>query len=155
MVKVTPLITGFVIGVWIAIGRAVFSIIPPEVFTVCMISHPNDLFGWVVNHAFGTNLAIHPISRVFPLLTALGVVIGGSIAAARHKELKFKMPAKDPIGAFILGFLVVTSGMILGACPIRTTGLVAYGSMELLVAFLSLVVGVILACEYIKWTVRR
>ncbi len=155
MVKVSPLITGFVIGLWIAIGQAVLRIFPPEVFTVCMIGHPNDLFSWVANYALGTNFFIHPISRVFPLLTAIGVLVGGSIAAFQHKDFKSSRRARDPLGAAVLGFLVANFGMMLGYCPIKVTATVAYGSMEMLVALLFIVVGVVLACEYAKWKVRR
>jgi len=130
-------------------------IYPPEAFTVCMIGHPNDLFSWTVNHAFGANFFVHEISLEIPLLTALGVLIGGAVAATQHKELKFKLRAEDPVWYFIIGFAVSNFGLMLGYCPIKTLGTVAYGSLQMFIGFIFIEIGAIFACRYIKWRLTR
>lgn len=157
MARVSPLITGFVVGIWIAIGQAVFRIFPPNVYTVCMIGQPNDLFSSVANYALGTNFFIHPVSRVFPLLTPIGILVGGFIGALLHKEFKLRLRerARDPIGMGVIGFLAANFGSMLAHCPIMVTATVAYGSLEMLVGLLFIAVGAVLAVEYTKWRARR
>ncbi len=154
MVKVSPLMTGFAMGLWMAIAQAIIRITPPDVHGICFVSHPNDIWSWTLNKAFGTSFYVHDVSAVIPVLTVLGLPIGAFIAARQHGEWRYR-PSRDHIGNFVLGFLVINFGLILGSCPIKTTGLVAYGDPLLLIGFLAIIAGVILSVEFIKWRVRR
>ncbi len=62
---------------------------------------------------------------------------------------------RDNILAFILGFLIINFGLLWGSCPIRTAILSAYGMLFAMLIMGCIVLGVVAACEYIKWKVRR
>lgn len=150
------LITGLIMGVGAAIVQGYFHLWPPVGEGVCAISHPSNLINWLSNNIFGTNFTIHGIFIGIPVLTSVGWIIGSFIAAWKNKELKFRRgPVRDNLLAFILGFLIINFGLLWGSCPIRTAVLSSYGMVFAMVILLVIVVGVIAACEYIKWKVRR
>lgn len=153
MVKITPLITGFVFGIWIAVAQGVFMVYPPPVYGLCMVCHPRDLVNWILNHAFVTDFYIEPASVAFPVLITVFIVIGGTITAMRHKEFKVR-PAHDPTTAFIRGFLVITFGLMLGACPIRAIAYASYGYPVMMLALASIILGILLASKYMLWKGR-
>ena len=154
MVKVSPLITGFAMGLWMAIAQAIIRITPPDVHGICFVARPNDIWTWSLNKLFGTDFYVHDVSASIPVLTVIGLPIGAFIAAKQNQEWGYR-PSKDRIGNFVLGFLVINFGLILGSCPIKTTGLVAYGDPLLLIGLLAIMAGVVLGVEYVKWKVRR
>jgi hypothetical protein len=108
------------------------------------------------NNIFGTEFTIHGIFVAVPVLTSVGFIIGSAIAAIKNKEFKIRRgPVRENLLAFIFGFLIINFGLLWGSCPIRTAVLSSYGMVFAMIILLTMVVGVIAACEYIKWKVRR
>ncbi|MFH1662893.1 MAG: cytochrome C [Chloroflexota bacterium] len=129
---------------------------PPVGEGVCAISHPSNLVNWLINDIFGTDFTIHGIFVAIPVLTSVGFIIGSAIAAVKNKEFKIRRgPVRDNFLAFMFGFLIINLGLLWGSCPIRTAVLSSYGMIFAMIILLTIVVGVIAACEYIKWKVRR
>ncbi|MCL1885724.1 MAG: YeeE/YedE family protein [Dehalococcoidia bacterium] len=150
------LITGITMGVLAAVVQAYFGVQPPAGEGICAISHPADLVNWFVDKIAGTNYVTHDVFVTVPVLTSVGFILGSFVAAVRNKEFKFRSgPVRDNMLAFILGFLIINVGLLWGSCPIRTAILASYG-MWLAVLILGMIVlGVVAACLYIKWKVRR
>jgi len=150
------LLTGIAMGVLAASAQGFFDVQPPVGDGVCAVSHPANLVNWLSNTVFGSEFTIHGIFVAVPVLTPIGFILGSTIAAFKNKELRFRRgPVRDNIFAFILGFIIINFGLLWGSCPIRTTILSSYGMVFAMVILASIVLGVIVSCEYIKWKVRR
>jgi hypothetical protein len=150
------LITGLVMGILAAVVQGYFNVQPPVGSGICGISHPANLVNWLVNNVFNTDFTIHSIFVTVPVLTSVGFIIGSFIAAVKNKEFKFRPgPVRDNILAFILGFTIINFGLLWGSCPIRTAVLSSYGMIFAVLILGMIVLGVVAACEYIKWNVRR
>jgi hypothetical protein len=150
------LITGLTMGILAAVAQGYFNVQPPAGSGICGISHPANLVNWLVNNVFNTNFTIHSIFVTVPVLTSVGFILGSFMAAVRNKEFKFRPgPVRDNIMAFILGFLIINFGLLWGSCPIRTAVLASYGMLFAMLILGMIVLGVVVACEYIKWKVRR
>jgi hypothetical protein len=150
------LITGLTMGVLAAAVQGYFGLQPPAGDGICGISHPANIVNWLTNNIFGTNFNIHSIFTTVPVLTSVGFIIGSFIAAIKNKEFKLRRgPVRDNTIAFILGFLIINFGLMWGSCPIRTTILSAYGMHFAMLILGCIVLGVVTACEYVKWKVRR
>jgi hypothetical protein len=63
---------------------------------ICGISHPANLVNWLTNNVFHTEFTIHSIFVTVPVLTSVGFILGGFIAAFINKEFKFR-PARCAI----------------------------------------------------------
>jgi len=154
------LITGLTMGGLAAVVQGYFNLQPPVAAGICGISHPANLVNWLANNnpLFTPDppFTIHSIFVSVPVLTSVGFIIGGFIAAFLNKEFKFRPgPVRDNILAFILGFIIINFGLLWGSCPIRTTILAAYGMPFAMLILGCIVLGVVVACEYVKWKVRR
>ena len=163
------LITGITMGVLAAVVQGYFGVQPPAGAGICAVSHPADLVGWVLNKMAGiglfswvfdrvseTNFVTHEMFVTVPVMTSVGFILGSFVAALRNKEFKFrKGPVRDNMLAFILGFVIINFGMLWGSCPIRTAILASYGMWFAVLILGMMVMGVIVACLYIKWKVRR
>ena len=150
------LITGLMMGILAAAAQGFFEVQPPVGEGVCAVSHPSNLVNWLSNNIFGTEFTIHGIFVIVPVLTSVGFIIGSAIAAIKNKEFKIRRgPVRENLLAFMFGFLIINFGLLWGSCPIRTAVLSSYGMVFAMIILLVMVVGVIAACEYIKWKVRR
>lgn len=152
------LITGLTMGVLAAVVQGYFNLQPPVAAGICGISHPANLVNWLANNTFHPDppFTIHSIFVTMPVLTSVGFIVGGFVAAIINKEFKFRPgPVRDNILAFILGFIIINLGLLWGSCPIRTTILAAYGMLFAVLILACIVLGVVAACEYVKWKVRR
>ena len=147
--------TGLVMGISAAAVQAFFQVGPPVAYGICLLGHPRDLTNWLVNHIANTDLSVISTFAIYPTLLALGVLIGAFIAAYRNGEAQLKSgPVRKKFYAFMFGFLVVNFGLLWGSCPIRTGLLAAYGNIIAVMVLLSIVMGVVLACIYVRWRVK-
>lgn len=148
-------IVGLIIGLLAAAIQAYFQVQPPVAFGLAFVGHPNNLFGWTVNHIPGINFPLREVFLIYPPLTIIGVFIGSSIAAARSKELRLRPgPVRNRFSAVILGFLVINFGL-LWDCDVRTALLVGYGSIMGVIALIAIAIGVVLATLYLRSRARK
>ena len=142
-------------GVSAAAAQAYFNVQPPVADGISFLGHPAYLLKWASNHVFNTKWSISPEFVVFPALTVVGVLIG-SFVASGNTELKIKAgPVREKFLSMVYGFLVVNFGLFWGACPIRTTLLVSYGSVLALTALTAIVMGVLTAIVFLRLKHRK
>jgi hypothetical protein len=145
---------GLVLGLGAAAVQAYFNLVPPTAYGVCMVCHPKELVNWLADHLLGTHWGYAIASVNAPILTAVGVVAGAFIAAIRHGEFQWRS-ARRPAMYFVLGFLMINFGLILGSCPIRIVLLSAYGSLMGVVGLVCVIIGVGLGVLAIRWNAMR
>ncbi len=154
--KKLPLIVvaGLITGALAAIVQLFFNVYPPYAYGLCVACHARDLVNWLVNAGTGLNLSVAGVSVVAPVLTVIGLVLGAFIGSKQNREFRLKK-TKNPLTMFILGFLVMISALILGACPLRTILRVAYGDIIAIIGFVGIVVGVLISVQLLKWNTQR
>jgi len=128
---------------------AFFEVRPPDAYGICMVCHGRDLVNWVINDVGGTRLTIAPASLVFPLLTVVGVVIGGWVAARLSGEFRFRRPSK-PLKNFGYGFLVMNFGLLAAGCSTRLALRVGAGDPLGAMGFGAMIVGIVLATFWLR-----
>lgn len=151
--KVTPLVAGLATGVWAALAVGIFDMNSPEVYGICGISHPRDMINWVLNSLLDANLPLSQYSVFIPVLTYVGVVIGSVLSAQRGKELRLRAAPQRSM-PLVYGFAVANFGMLMGYCSVRAIMLLAYGNVLAVPGLVGIVIGVVIACRYVKWRVR-
>ena len=150
------LITGITIGILAAVAQGLYEVGPPAAIGICAVSHPQSIINWVSDKLFNTTYTAHAVFLIVPALTSVGFILGSFVASVKNKEFKLKHgPVRDNAQAFILGFLIIVFGLLWGSCPIRTAVLVSYGMQTAFLMLGMIVLGVVTACLYIKWKVRR
>ena len=149
-----PIILGAIIGVLAAIIQGLtISAGGPEAYGFCALCHTRDLVNGVLNILLGTTFGLAPISKaaVLPVLTMIGVLIGGFFAAKLSQEFRLKQaPMKDILLYFIGGVLLVQFGLLLGACPYRAALRLGYGEFIALFGIIGIIAGVWLAITMIN-----
>ena len=152
---------GFIAGVGAVLGQAIFKVIPPPAYGICIACHVRDLVNWMIVKLFpgfyGGKFPGGPVSKNFPLLTIVGVVIGAFLAAKLNNEFRWKtmrVAWQRPWMEFIWGMLVCIGALTMGGCPIRTALKTAYLDITAAVALLSILIGVFLGCMLIKRLVK-
>jgi hypothetical protein len=108
------------------------------------------MVNWVINHLFGTDWEITPVSLTLPLLTTVGVLIGARVAAWRNGEFR---PASLGKGwqSFVYGLLVMNAAILVLGCPTRLLLFGAYGEILALLG----VVGVAIGISVGTWLLKR
>jgi len=150
---------GLIIGLFAALAQAVYNVLPktvegfpayriaPPAYGFCMFCHVRDLVNWFLNGAIPW-MKVAPISVIVPTLTAVGILIGGSLTAVAVGEFHLKRTYNPGLG-FIYGLLVALSAAVLGACSTRVLLRVAYFDAVAVFGLISLILGVFVATEFI------
>ena len=152
-----PAFLGILIGFFAALIQAlIISVGGPEAYGFCVACHTRDLVNAIYNAFTGDNLGLAPISVATPVLTIVGVMIGGYIAATRNKEFKLKK-SKPVIYLlyFLGGIAVLNFALILGACPYRAALRFAYGDLVALIGIISIAGGVAVGVLILLFTMKR
>ena len=148
-IRVTGLQAGIVLAlVGVGLG-SFFEVRPPDAYGVCMACHGRDLVASVANTLTGSQLTVAPASLVFPLLTVVGVIAGGFIAAVVSGEFRFRRPAR-PLRSFVHGVLVMNFALLAAACSIRLLLRTSAGDLLGLIGFLAMAAGVVLATVWLR-----
>lgn len=134
--------------------EAFFLVRPPGVYGVCVACHGRDLVAWSVNHLAGASVPVAAASLKFPLLTVVGVVIGASLGAARHRELRWHWP-DHPGRTFLWGFLVMNFALLAAGCSIRLVLRAAHGEALGALALVGMAVGIAGATYVMRWRALR
>ena len=147
--RVTGTQAGVVMGIAAVMAGAFFEVRPPDAYGICMACHGRDLVNWVANDLFGTRLTVAPAALVFPLLTVVGVVIGGWIAARLSGEFRFRKPSR-PLKSFAHGLLVMNFGLLAAGCATRLALRLGAGDPLGAMGFGGMVVGIVLATLWLR-----
>nr|WP_319538603.1 YeeE/YedE thiosulfate transporter family protein [uncultured Methanospirillum sp.] len=153
-----PFILGVIIGVLAAVVQGLtISAGGPEAYGFCALCHTRDLVNGLLNIGLGTNLGLAAVSKaaVLPVMSMVGVLIGGFVAAKLSREYRVKSASvKDIIIYFIGGVLLMQFGLLLGACPYRAAIRFAYGDLVALVGIIGIVIGVWISLYLIQRSSR-
>lgn len=79
-----PIILGIIIGFLAAIVQGfTISAGGPEAYGFCALCHTRDLVNGLLNISLGTGLGLATVSKaaILPVMTMVGVLIGGFVAA--------------------------------------------------------------------------
>ncbi len=152
-----PAFLGILIGFFAALVQAlIISAGGPEAYGFCVACHTRDLVNAFFNAFTGANLGLATISIVTPVLTIIGVIIGGYIAATKNKEFRVKK-AKPVIYLlyFLGGIASLNFALLLGACPYRAALRFAYGDLIALIGILSIAGGVAVGVLLLLFIMKR
>lgn len=145
-------IAGVVIGVLAAASQAFLKVQPPVAYGYCMVCHPATMVSWVMNTYLKSNIPQNQAFLVFPSMLAVGVVVGAVIAGNAHGEIGWRRaPGRKKYMSLLFGFLIANLALITAGCPVRLGLLVSYGSISGIVLVASLILGIGLACVYLKF----
>lgn len=152
-----PMFLGILIGIFAALIQAlVISAGGPEAYGFCVACHTRDLTNSLANSFSNSELGLAPISAVTPVLTIVGVMIGGYIAAKNHEEFKIKKGSYlSYLLYFIGGILVLNFALLVGACPYRLALRFGYGDLVAFIGILSIAGGVAVGVGLLLYTMKR
>ena len=153
-IRVTSVQMGVVAGLAAVAAGFVFDVRPPDAYGLCMACHARDLVNWTINHLAGSSLTIAPASRVFPVLTTVGVILGAFIGARSSGEFRWRAP-ESSLRTFAYGALVMNFALLAGGCAIRLLLRTASGELPGLFGFLGLIAGVTSGTFWLRWRATR
>ncbi|MBD3254605.1 MAG: YeeE/YedE family protein [Candidatus Lokiarchaeota archaeon] len=155
-----PAFLGFLIGILAAFSQALLiSAGGPEAYGFCVACHTRDLINDIINDIAGVKiLGLAPISAaaILPILSIIGVLIGGYLAASRNKEFKVKKSPPLTYGLYLLGGIgVICLALLLGGCPYRAALRFAYGDLIALIGIISMAGGVAVGVYLLLYRMKR
>lgn len=150
MSRITPWLTGIAIGILAVFAQWLFGTSAPQAYGICVACHSRDMLGWISNTLLPVNLVEVTQAGLFtPLLTVVGILIGAYIAAYLHNDNP-ESGSESNIKMFVLGFLVMTSALLLAACPIRLLLRIAYGDLLAIFGGVMMIAGIIVGVAVLR-----
>jgi hypothetical protein len=151
-------VTGVQAGIVMALAAVAagefFQVRPPEAYGICMACHGRDLVDWIVNEITSWRWTVSQASIVFPLLTSVGVVIGGFVAAVVSGEFR-RHRVHKPLKSFLYGMLVMNFGLLAAGCSTRLLLRTSAGDLLGVAGFVAMVVGIVGATYWLRWRALR
>ncbi|MFH1086299.1 MAG: hypothetical protein V1772_11125 [Chloroflexota bacterium] len=126
----------------------------PHAYGFCTTCHGQDLVGWLGEHVLGVRLGGSLAGSDWPLMTGVGVVLGGWAAASLAGERRAR-PARHPWLSLGAGILTASLGLMALGCPIRQVILLGYGDWIAVPALIGHVAGVGLGTLLLKRLAER
>jgi hypothetical protein len=154
LIPITAVHTGIVAALLAVVAGSLLDVRPPEAYGVCIACHARDLVDWTINRLAGTDLTVAPASLVFPVLTTVGVLLGGLVGAVSNREFRWRSPDKS-WRTFLYGALVMNCALVAGGCSIRLLLRTAAGEALGMGGFGGLVVGVASATYWLRRRAAR
>ncbi|MBD3188531.1 hypothetical protein GF325_16995 [Candidatus Bathyarchaeota archaeon] len=127
----------------------------PVAYGFCVACHTRDMTNTLVNAFFGAALF-----AALPVLTLVGLYIGGRGSAHQQKEFRIKKSKWHVYLFYTLGGIgVMVFALFLGGCPYRAALRVGYGDLTALIGILGIIggvaVGAVLIFKYLQNPVFR
>jgi hypothetical protein len=144
-----PWVFGVAAGSLFVLAEAIFGIYPPGAYAFCLSCHVRDLVNTLVNWVLRSHFPVTEIAGRALLLTSPGVLAGALVAARVHGEGK-RRAADRPLLYVLLGFLVMTIGIVIFGCPTRIVLRAGYGEPYGIVALLGMFAGIAVATVVMK-----
>ncbi len=149
-IRVTALQMGVVSAILAVAAEAFFAVRPPDTYGICMACHARDLMNWIINAVLGTQLTVAPVSLIFPVLTTIGVLIGGLVAAKLSGEFRWRT-TENPVKTFVYGLFVMNFALLAAGCSFRLLLRAAAGETLGLFGLGGMVIGVVLGTVWLRW----
>jgi uncharacterized membrane protein YedE/YeeE len=144
-----PWIFGVVTGGIFVLAEVVLGIYPPSAYAFCMSCHVRDLLNTGMNEIFRTHYQVTAVAERALLLTSPGVLLGAFIAARSNRETR-ALRADRPLVSALLGFVVMTIGILIFGCPTRIVLRAGYGEVYGIAALLGMLAGIAVASWAMK-----
>jgi hypothetical protein len=136
-----PWIFGVLAGSLFVVAELVLGTYPPSAYAFCLTCHARDLLNTIVNALFHSRFQATEVASRALMLTSPGVFIGAVIAARVNGEIRPRK-ADVPLRSAVLGFLVMTIGIVIFGCPTRLMLRAGYGEIYGIVAVLGMFGGI-------------
>jgi hypothetical protein len=149
-----PWIFGLIAGLLFVGAEALFGIYPPSAYAFCLACHVRDLMNTVLGLLDGARFQTSMIAKRALLLTSPGVLLGAFLAARVFREHRV-LPARRGWAYFLLGFAVMTVGIVIFGCPTRIALRAGYGEVYGLSALLGLGLGTACGTLILRLRFRR
>ena len=138
---------GAAIGVMATALDAWAGINPPHAYGFCTTCHGQDLIGWVANRLFAARWPVSSAGAQAPILTAVGLLVGGFLAATLAGERQTR-PARHAWRSLAAGVLASNLGLVALGCPVHQVILLGYGDRLALIAVVGFAIGAA-GCTYV------
>jgi uncharacterized membrane protein YedE/YeeE len=122
-------------------AEAVFGIYPPSAYAFCLSCHVRDLVNTLLNAVLGLRFEVTEVAGRAVMLTSPGVLLGAIIAARLNGEARPRKADRPALFA-VLGFLVMTAGIVIFGCPTRIVLRAGYGEVYGIVALAGMLGGI-------------
>jgi hypothetical protein len=157
----SPFWVGLIVGFGAALLQAFFKVLPPPAYGVCIACHVRDVVNWVfirIWPIYGVLEGVPKfvgadVSKVLPVLTPIGILVGAFLSALVHRELRLRsmrFGPQRPLSEFFIGMGVMISALLMGGCPLRTALKSAYLDFTAMIALGMILIGVIVGSEVLK-----
>jgi hypothetical protein len=153
-VRVTPIQWGIAAGVLAVAAGSLFGVRPPENYGLCVACHARDLVNWTINTLAGSHLTVAQASQVLPVLTTIGLLLGGLVGAWTSGEFRWRMP-DQPLKMFVYGVLVMNFALLAAGCSIRLVLRAAAGEALGLIGLAGMIAGAAVATLWLRWNATR
>jgi hypothetical protein len=144
-----PWIFGVAAGSLFVVAEVVLGTYPPSAYAFCLTCHARDLVNTIVNAFFNTRFQATEVAGRALMLTSPGVLIGALLAARVNGEIRPRK-ADVPLRSAILGFLVMTIGIVIFGCPTRLMLRAGYGEIYGIIAVLGMFGGIAVSTIFMK-----
>jgi hypothetical protein len=146
--RISVFYAGLCIGLLAVLAQAFLGYTWIGAYGVCTVGHSRDFMRWVLDNVIG----LEPTVYVVPLVTTFGIVLGSAFSSLTTKDLKIIHCSRVKfVTSMMLGFIVITFGLIAGACPTRFFIMITYGDLYGLLGIIGYVIGIALAIRIIRW----
>ncbi len=146
-----PVVLGFLVGILAAVIQGLLiSAGGPEAYGFCVACHTRDLAIFAFNSVTGTKLALAPLSQnaILPVLTIIGILTGGFIAAKYYQEFRTKTASAVSYFWYLIGgIFFMAFALFMGGCPYRTGLRTAYGDVVALIGLVAIIAGVVIGIK--------
>ena len=150
----SAIVYGVVVAALAAIVGQWFKVSPPAAYGLCSACHGRDLTDWLINHLEGKKLFVTAASAKWPILTVVGVVLGGFAASKRNGEFS-SINLGGNARQFLYGGIVMCAALFVGGCPTRIIIRAGYGDVAGMFALLGVAGGVVGGALALRWKARR
>jgi hypothetical protein len=149
-----PWIFGLIAGLLFVGAEVLFGIYPPSAYAFCLACHVRDLVNTALGALDGARFQTTMIAKRALMLTSPGVLLGAFLAARVFREQRV-LPARRGWAYFLLGFAVMTVGIVIFGCPTRIVLRAGYGEVYGIAALLGLGLGIACGTWILKLRFRR
>lgn len=145
------IVYGVVTGILAVAAQVFFGVTRPSAYGVCMACHGQEVADWTVNTFAGTHLQVGSLSRSFPLLTTVGVLLGAALASVRNREFRRQPGGGSRLVPLLLGGAIGVAALTALGCPTRIWLRVAYGEPLAVIGVGGLLAGIAAGTLLLRW----
>ena len=146
--RISVFYAGLCIGLVAVLAQAFLGFTWVGAYGVCTVGHSRDLIRWILDDV----IRLEPAVYVVPLVTTFGIILGSTLSSITNQDFKITHCSQVKfLTSMMLGFIVITFGLIAGACPTRFFLMITYGDIYGLFGIVGYIIGIILVIRLIRW----